>query len=251
MFKKKKFLFSIITVVLNNKKTIKRCIQSVLSQKFKNFEYIIIDGGSKDGTLEIIKEYKNKGINKIISKKDKSMWSAMNKGIKISNGEIICMLNSDDYFTENALAIVAKYFRKYDLDYFFGAVKKRKVFHNFNPEFIDYKFNCYPSHSISFFVKKKIHKDLGNYDESLKYCADYSFFFKLFKSKKYRYKNGKKSELIGYFNTKGLSSRIGFFKTLYYESVVRFRNNQNPLFIFFLLLIKILNKLRNKLFYFR
>ncbi len=69
MFKKKKFLFSIITVVLNNKKTIKRCIQSVLSQKFKNFEYIIIDGGSKDGTLEIIKEYKNKGINKIISKK--------------------------------------------------------------------------------------------------------------------------------------------------------------------------------------
>tara|TARA_B100000900_G_C20598988_1_gene724685 strand:+ start:2899 stop:3378 length:480 start_codon:yes stop_codon:yes gene_type:complete len=158
MFKKKKFLFSIITVVLNNKKTIKRCIQSVLSQKFKNFEYIIIDGGSKDGTLEIIKEYKNKGINKIISKKDKSMWSAMNKGIKISNGEIICMLNSDDYFTENALAIVAKYFRKYDLDYFFGAVKKRKVFHNFNPEFINYKFNCYPSHSISFFVKKKYTK---------------------------------------------------------------------------------------------
>ena len=86
------------------------------------------------------------------------MWSAMNKGIKISNGDIICMLNSDDYFTENALAIVAKYFRKYDLDYFFGAVKKKKGFHHFNPEFIDYKFNCYPSHSISFFVKKKYTK---------------------------------------------------------------------------------------------
>ena len=109
---KRKTLFSVITIVLNNKKNIKRCINSVLSQKFKNFEYIIVDGRSTDGTQEIIKHYKKK-IKKIIIKKDKNMWEAMNTGIKNSKGEIICILNSDDYFTKNALNIAAKYFDKY------------------------------------------------------------------------------------------------------------------------------------------
>ena len=91
-------MFSIITVVLNNKKTIERCIKSVLSQKFQNLEYIVVDGGSNDGTWEILEKYKKKGVDKIISKKDPNMWAAMNRGIKISRGEIICMLNSDDFF---------------------------------------------------------------------------------------------------------------------------------------------------------
>ena len=90
MYKKK--IFSIITVVLNNKDKIERCIKSVLSQNFKNFEYIIVDGGSTDGTQKIIKNYKKK-ITKIIIKKDRNMWEAMNTGIKSSKGEIICILN--------------------------------------------------------------------------------------------------------------------------------------------------------------
>lgn len=245
-----KIKFSIITVVLNNEKYIERAIKSVVSQIYKNYEYIVVDGGSKDKTQDILKKYKKK-ISKIIIKKDKNMWQAMNRGISASKGEIICIINSDDYFTRNALKIVNKYFQSHNIDYFFGAVKKRKIFYHFNPENIFYKFNCYPSHSISFFVKKKIHKDLGYYDEDLKFCADYSFFYKLFNSKKYKYKNGKKSELLGYFNTKGLSSRVGFFKTLYYESVVRLRNKQNLLFVFLIFFLRILNKLRNKLFYFR
>lgn len=245
-----KVKFSIITVVLNNDKHIERVIKSVDNQTYKNYEYIVVDGGSKDKTQDILKRYEKK-ISKIIIKKDKNLWQAMNRGISASKGEIICIINSDDYFTKNALKIVNKYFQNHNIDYFFGAVKKRKIFYHFNPESINYKFNCYPSHSISFFVKKKIHKDLGYYDEDLKFCADYSFFYKLFKSKKYKYKNGKKSELLGYFNTEGLSSRVGFFKTLYYESVVRLKNNQNFLFIFLILFLRILNKLRNKLFYFR
>ena len=126
MSKKKKIMFSIITVVLNNKKTIERCIKSVLSQKFQNLEYIVVDGGSNDGTWEILEKYKKKGVDKIISKKDPNMWAALNRGIKISRGEIICMLNSDDFFSPNALNIVAKYFKDNDIDYFFGAVKKEK-----------------------------------------------------------------------------------------------------------------------------
>ena len=81
MYKKK--IFSIITVVLNNKEKIERCIKSVLSQNFKNFEYIIVDGGSTDGTQKIIENYRKK-VTKIIVKKDKNMWEAMNKGIDIA-----------------------------------------------------------------------------------------------------------------------------------------------------------------------
>ena len=247
MSKKKKIMFSIITVVLNNKKTIERCIKSVLSQKFQDREYIVVDGGSKDGTLEILEKYKKKGIDKIISKKDQNMWAAMNRGIKISRGEIICMLNSDDFFTANALNIVAKYFKNNDIDYFFGAVKKRKVFYHFNPEFIDYKFNCYPSHSVSFFVKKSVQKKIGLYDSNLKFCADYDFFYKLFKNKKYKYLNSKKTEIIGHFSSDGVSSKIGFFKTLYYETVVRIKNRQNIIYLTFLIILRILNKIRNKI----
>ena len=244
---KKKFLFTIITVVLNNKSKIERCIKSVLNQNFKNFEHIIVDGGSTDGTHKILKKY-SKQIKKIIIKKDKNMWEAMNTGIKKSNGDIICILNSDDYFTKNALKIANKYFSKDNLDYFFGAIKKRKIFHHFNPEYIDYKFNCYPSHSVSFFIKKKIHNKIGMYDEKLDFCSDYDLFFKLFKNKKFRYMNGKRSELIGYFNTSGSSSREGFFKTLYYELRVRLKNKQNIIFVVLLGIFRIINKIRNILF---
>jgi glycosyltransferase involved in cell wall biosynthesis len=244
---KKKILFSIITVVLNNRKKLKKCIKSVLTQNYRNFEHIIIDGGSTDGTHNILKEY-NKDVKKIIIKKDNNMWEAMNTGIKNANGEIICILNSDDYFTKNALKIVNNYFLKNDIDYFFGAVKKRKIFYHFNPEYVDYKFNCYPSHSVSFFIKKKIHNKIGLYDEKLKYCSDFDLFYKLFKNKKFKYMNGKRNELIGYFDSSGVSSRIGFFKTLYYESKVRIKNKQNILIVISLFVLRVINKFRN---YFR
>ena len=244
---KKKLLFTIITVVLNNRNKIEKCIKSVLSQNYQNFEHIVIDGGSTDGTHAILKKYQ-KNIKKIIIKKDNNMWEAMNTGIKNASGDIVCILNSDDYFTKNALKIVNNYFLKNDIDYFFGAVKKRKIFHHFDPEKIYYKFNCYPSHSVSFFIKRKIHNKIGMYDEKLNYCSDYDLFYKLFTSKKFKYTNGKRNELIGYFDTKGSSSRVNFLKTLYYETKVRIKNKQNTFIVIFLVLIRILNKFRNYLF---
>ena len=92
---------------------------------------------------------------------------------------------------------------------------------------------------------------MGVYNDKLKFCADYEFFFKLFKNKKYKYANGKRKELIGYFNTEGVSSKIGFLKTLYYESVVRLNNRQNFIIVFLLAIIRIINKVRNILIYFR
>lgn len=90
-------LVSIITVVFNNKDFIEFSIKSVLGQTYNNIEYIIIDGGSTDGTIDIIKKYKNR-IAKFISEPDKGIYDAMNKGIKMATGEIIGILNSDDFY---------------------------------------------------------------------------------------------------------------------------------------------------------
>ncbi len=88
----KKPIFSIITVVLNNKSGIEKTIQSVVNQTYRNFEYIIIDGGSTDGTLEIINNYKSQ-IDVLISEKDSGIYEAMNKGVKYSNGNYLLFLN--------------------------------------------------------------------------------------------------------------------------------------------------------------
>ena len=107
--KRKKPLISIITVVYNGEKYIEQTIQSVINQSFKDFEYIVIDGKSNDSTLNIIKKYRSK-IDIIISQKDKNLWDAVNKGIKLSKGEIIGWISSDDTYTSNALKIVSNYF---------------------------------------------------------------------------------------------------------------------------------------------
>ena len=110
--KKNKPLISVITVVLNNQKYLSKSINSVLKQSYKNFELIIIDGGSTDGTLEILRKNNNR-IDYWISEKDKGLYDAMNKGIRLSRGSIISILNSDDTYYKNALKIAANYFKKY------------------------------------------------------------------------------------------------------------------------------------------
>ena len=110
--KKNEPLISVIMVCLNSQKYLAKSINSVLKQSYKNFELIIIDGGSTDDTLKILKKNNNK-IDFWISEKDKSHFDAMNKGIKLSRGSIISILNSDDVYYINALKTAAKYFKKY------------------------------------------------------------------------------------------------------------------------------------------
>jgi glycosyltransferase involved in cell wall biosynthesis len=106
---REKPLISIITVVFNGKKYLKQAIQSVINQSYQNIEYIIIDGGSTDGTIEIIKQYEN-SIDYWISESDRGLYDAMNKGIAVAHGEIIGILNSDDlYFQDTVLEVVKEY----------------------------------------------------------------------------------------------------------------------------------------------
>ena len=93
-------LISIITAVYNNEKYLKECLNSIYNQSYKNFEHIIVDGGSTDKTLNILKEHNNK-IDYWCSKKDKGIYDAFNLGMKLSKGDIICFVNSDDQFYSN------------------------------------------------------------------------------------------------------------------------------------------------------
>lgn len=104
---------SVITVCMNRVSTIEKAIQSVINQEYKELEYIVIDGGSIDGTVDIIKKYE-KYFTYWISEADEGIYDAMNKGIAKSTGDIIAFLNSDDWYEDNTLARVNSYFEKYD-----------------------------------------------------------------------------------------------------------------------------------------
>ena len=173
----KNYKISIITVTKNSEKFLPQNILSVKSQKYKNFEHIIVDGNSKDKTIKIINSHK-KSVKLIKNKKDKGLYHAMNVGIKRSSGDIIGILNSDDIYFRNTLKIVNKYFNKYDdLDFLFGSVYKHKLLHGYNPNIINWSFGFYTTHSVGFFIKKKSQFKVGLYDIKYNYSADYDLFF--------------------------------------------------------------------------
>ncbi len=106
---------SIITVTYNSSKTLKDTLESVLKQTYKNYEHIIVDGLSKDNTMQIVKEYEEKYNGKLryISEEDSGLYDAMNKGIKMAAGDIIGILNSDDiYAHENVLQEIVEKFKE-------------------------------------------------------------------------------------------------------------------------------------------
>jgi len=226
---KKKYLnISVVTVCLNSEKTIHKCLESVIQQNYPkdNIEHIIIDGGSTDNTLKIIKN-NGKLVKFIQSRKDKGIYDAMNNGIKKCSGDIIVILNSDDFFFKNAFKTASKYFIKYKIDYLFGSVIKNRVYHNFFPEKIWYSFNFYPSHSISFFIKKKILTKIGRYNIKFKYSADRDLLYKLIKNKKYVGMPTRKNEIFGKFSMNGASSRVSFFEKNLEEIKIRLHNNES------------------------
>ena len=241
----KKNKITIITPVKNDEKNIEKTIKSVLDQSYKNFEYIVIDGKSNDRTLKIVKKFRNR--LKYFSKKDKNLWDAINYGIKKSSGDVICILNSNDVFYKNALKIANMYFNDFKLDYLFGAIKKDRIFYKFEPEKLSYRLNIYPSHSCSFFIKKKLHKIIGLYNTNYDYCSDYDLFYRLFKNKRFKGMSTKKNEVFGKFNLHGMSSKVPFYKSYYYEMKIRYNNGQKLIYLIFLYPIKILNKIRNLL----
>ena len=178
---------SIITVSYNSSKTIKDTIESVLSQDYSNIEYIIIDGGSTDGTVDIIKKYADK-ISYFVSEPDKGIYDAMNKGIKAANGDIVGILNSDDFYPNSyVISNVAKTFVNQACDAVYGDLVYVKE--NDTSKIARYwQSGEYSTSSIkngwmlphpTFFVKKEMYERYGYYNTDLKSAADYEMILKL------------------------------------------------------------------------
>ncbi|WP_282049060.1 glycosyltransferase family 2 protein [Maribacter aquivivus] len=185
-------LISIITVVYNGEKYLKQTIESVLNQSYKNIEYIIVDGGSTDNTLSIIKEYGNR-IDTLISEPDKGLYDAMNKGIGLAKGELIGMINSDDWYSQNAVELVVdsyasnptkKIFHGDRYDVLENGDRRIKKFHTSNLKFIYY---CMTYNHPSMFVHKDCYENI-RYNINFKSLSDYEFVLKTFlKSKEIFY----------------------------------------------------------------
>ena len=168
---------TIITVCVNAEKTIKDTIESVLKQSYKDFEYIIVDGKSSDDTLKIISKYDDKRI-RLISEKDKGLYDAMNKGIKLATGDIIGTINSDDILaSEDIFQTVIDNFDE-NTDVIYANIKYyNEDFSKVKRDFISgTKENDYfcPAHP-SMYVRKQIYEKIGTYNINYKIAADFDF----------------------------------------------------------------------------
>lgn len=188
-------MISIITATFNSAKTLKDTIQSVLRQTNKDFEYLIIDGGSTDDTIDIVKSYESEfsGRLKWVSEKDQGIYDAMNKGIKMASGDVVGILNSDDYFTsDDILQTVDNAFKSHEIDAIYGDIhfirdgnpQKCVRYYSsrmFRPFWL--RFGFMPAHP-SFFCKREVFEKAGLYSLDYKIGADYEMMVRLFK--KYR-----------------------------------------------------------------
>lgn len=188
-------MISIITATFNCAKTLKDTIQSVLRQTNKDFEYLIIDGGSTDETIDIVKSYESEfsGRLKWVSEKDQGIYDAMNKGIKMASGDVVGILNSDDYFTsDDILQTVDNAFKSHEIDAIYGDIRfirdgnpqKCVRYYSsrmFRPFWL--RFGFMPAHP-SFYCKREIFDKAGLYSLDYKIGADYEMMVRLFKRHK-------------------------------------------------------------------
>jgi glycosyltransferase involved in cell wall biosynthesis len=180
-------LVSIITPCYNSEKTIEKTIQCIENQTYKNIEYIIIDGASTDKTLDIINSHKSKLPSrfKVISEKDSGIYEAMNKGINKASGELIGIVNSDDWYENDTVEQVVNAYKgnKYEViygmqrNYLNGKEKTTFIHHH---DFLPVQMITHPT----CFVTKDTYNDIGMFDTSYRSAADYDLMLKFWESKK-------------------------------------------------------------------
>jgi glycosyltransferase len=183
----KSMKISIITSVYNNRETIRDAIESVLSQTYDNIEYIIVDGGSNDGTFEIVQSYGDR-ITKFVSERDRGIYDGLNKGVSLATGDVIAFLHSDDlYASDDIIALVAKEFEKGDLDGVYGDLvytpknDTSKVLRYWKSKDFEtglLKKGWMPAHP-TLFLKRSVYEKFGAFDLSFKIAADYDFMLRV------------------------------------------------------------------------
>lgn len=210
---------SVITVVFNDVKNIEKTILSVINQNSQSFEYLVIDGGSNDGTLEVIQKYKDR-INLIVSEPDKGLYDAMNKALKFANGEWVYYLNSNDEFLEDKilLNIEKKLDKENDVIQFNCKVEnnngKEEYVRRYPSDVEEIKKWPCIQHQSTFTKRDEILK-LKGFDLSYSILSDYDLFLRFYtKSKKFKFF---KDIYIAKYNSEGISSKGNNIKTLQRE----------------------------------
>lgn len=214
---------SIITATFNSVSTLESTIKSVLSQTYSNFEHIIIDGGSTDGTLLLLENYQKqyKGRLRWISEKDKGIYDAMNKGIQLATGDIIGMLNSDDFYTSpNVLQTIANSMSDKKIDGIYADlhfVKPQQLQHcvryyssaSFTPKLLRIGFA--PPHP-TLYLRKTIYHNIGLYKTDFSISGDFELMLRLFVHHKYN---------IQYIAEDFVTMRLGGVSTKGWNSIIK------------------------------
>lgn len=178
---------TVITVSFNSSKTILGTLQSVAGQSYPSLEHIIIDGGSTDNTLQIIRNFCSKHVLILISEPDDGIYDAMNKGISLATGDIVAILNSDDLYQDyKVIEKVVTMFEKNRVDCVFGdlvyvdPIDTNKILRKWTAsDFVpgSFKFGWHPPHP-SFFVRRDVYENFGKFDVSLKVSADFEIMLR-------------------------------------------------------------------------
>ena len=235
---------TVITVVLNDAKGLEKTISSVKSQNFPLVEHIIIDGGSSDNTLSVLKSH-SAFLNYWVSEPDNGIYDAMNKGLMLASGDIIGILNAGDTYDTDALSIIARYAVTYiDTQFIFGTVIKGKLRSNFHPWKIHWSFNFYTCHSVGFFIRRQAQYQLGPYSLAYRCSADYDLFFRMLIKHKMKGIATKPSEVIGRFALGGYSDRLNYLDHLVEETRIRLDNGQSRWLVLSIFILRYLRNIR-------
>lgn len=179
-------LVTVITPCFNSEKTIQRTIESVLNQTYKNIEYLIIDGASTDKTVEIAKSYEEAfgGRMKIYSEPDEGIYYAMNKGIGLATGELIGIVNSDDYYEPDAVAKIVEKRSNVPYQILYGF--ERILNEGQETQIVIHHHTNLPNQMITHptcFVTKKLYEEKGVFNTDYRYSADYEFMLRMYEDK--------------------------------------------------------------------
>lgn len=195
---------SIITVTYNSEKYLEQTILSVINQNYPNLEYIIIDGDSTDNTLEIIKKYED-SITYWKSEKDNGIYDAINKGILVSTGKFIGIINSDDWYEENVFNVINKNILNEDPDIIHGVLRlwdnENKIgLQGYTSYFLENGMISHPT----CFIKRNLYFNISLYDTQYKIAADYDFMLKCYLKNKIKFNY--QEHIIANFRLSGISN---------------------------------------------
>lgn len=242
----KHVLVSIITVCYNSSATIRCTLESMLQQTYEHYEYIVIDGASTDDTLEIIRSYAPRfgGRMTIVSEPDSGIYDAMNKGIRKATGELIGIVNSDDFYEDDALEIMVREYTKLQKEQvsLYGSQREHVVLYGFQRNMagedeisVVLYHHLYLSQQMithpTCFVTRQVYRDFGMFDTTYRSSADYELMLRLLYSEKVYFQpvyeiisnfqiGGMSGSQKGYRETAKLQYRYKFISPMRYMKII-------------------------------